>query len=112
MEEILTIDMRITAGVVKKIADEHANNPEILVICRYVLNELRKTLRTRPDSIRGGIKLEAEEVYGLNRAKVILNLMRTVNQYGDNDQEKEEKFAFVQTLVQEKLELLRGGIKK
>ena len=114
MEENITIDMRIAAGVVKRIADENTNNPEILVSCKYVLKSLRHQLRNRPDSMLGGMKLDAEERYGLYRAKVILNLNRDVNKYSNGaDPEVEKHFALIQSIVEEKIKKVeeRGEVK-
>ena len=112
MEENITIDMRITAGVVKNIADENENNPELLNACKYVLKTIRRELRRRPDSVLGGRKLESEERYGLYRTRVILMLNRDVNRYAKQvDEELEINFAMVQQIVEEKIAVLEKGRK-
>ena len=111
MEEHLTEDMRIAAGVVKKIADENVENVELLNACKYVLKTLRKQLRNRPDSILGGRKMDAEERFGLYRCRVALMLSRDVNKYGGQEfnAELENNFAMVQEIVDEKIASLEKG---
>lgn len=108
MESEIAKDIKITLASIGDIAN--SNDEQVKESCLYVLNALKKELvKCAPPT---EFKYEITPLIGLFRTRIILSLMRDANAYGTNDPEYERHFAFIQGIVEQKINILKDERKE
>ncbi|MBQ6841122.1 MAG: hypothetical protein IJO63_03290 [Bacilli bacterium] len=110
MDSHIVADFKLTLATLDQIVKENKDNSELIEACKVAVKTVKKAIRQQ-NAYAASIDeaLLENELFGLYRTRVSLNLIRDADKYGDNTPAIQEALGMVIEEVEGKIESLKEG---
>ena len=102
------MDMKLALATLERIISENVDNKNIIFACQMAIEEIKTAIKIHHlDEEKHTSTLEITELFGLFRTRIMITLLRDVNRFGENEQQKDESFTLLLGIVEEKINSLQ-----